>query len=316
MSKVSYIDLLPAEALLYYDALKPQSRFIHSRVVMKKTFYSRMRIRGLTQKSLLPTIAAFWSALTTGQKAAWTTAGAEMGLNGWRLFVQDMCARIKNSFSGAATPVTLHQSWVGMLKITAPASELKIAQLHPSSYWVYRKVVGSKNMYEPVAVSEGFSLPLVLSLNYKAELETAGGTHEYKYGAVYFGEAIWGDDGLDADVAVFYAEVLHSYQGVDYLTTLEINLDLVSVWKNATATLSSVIGEVIGYNLYFHLDNVRGTLYIDNVKATHSGQNWVRDPFCNDIYQGFTKAFFQIPKHWAAVTLPDGAEFDSIYKDF
>jgi hypothetical protein len=61
---------------------------------------------------------------------------------------------------------------------------------------------------------------------------------------------------------------------------------------------------------------LRGDLYIDNVKAEHSGQNWVRDTYCEDILQGFTKAFYQIPKHWAAVILPEGSMYDSIYKDF
>lgn len=294
MAKTSYIDLLPAEALTYYAGLNPQSRFIHAHVAMKRTLISVKRIKGLTQKSLLPTIAAFWGALTTPQKAAWTAAGAQSSLNGWRLFVQDMCARIKNGIAGVATPVTLHQSWVGALEIEAPAIEMKIAQLHPSSYWVYKKVVGKKAMYEPVVVTENFALPLVLSLNYKSELTSQGAGAFAKY----------------------YAEIWHSYQGVDLISTCEISLDLVADWKNATATLSSVIGQVIGYNLYFHLYNVRGILYIDNVKATHSAQNWVRDPFCKDIYQGFTKAFYQIPKHWAAVILPTGAELDSIYKDF
>jgi hypothetical protein len=116
--------------------------------------------------------------------------------------------------------------------------------------------------------------------------------------------------------AKFYAEIWHSYQGADIFTILEIPLDFVSDWKNAEATLTTALGYVVGYNLFFHISNLRGTLYCDNIKAEHSGQNWVRDTFCNDINQGFTNAFFQIPKHWAAVILPEGADYESIYKDF
>jgi hypothetical protein len=100
------------------------------------------------------------------------------------------------------------------------------------------------------------------------------------------------------------------------MTDVEITLDLSEDWQSADVTLSSAPGYVVGYTLFFHLHDVRGSLYIDNVKAEHSGQNWVRDPFCKDINQGFTKAFYQIPKHWAATILPSGSDYESIYKDF
>jgi len=294
MAKVSYVDLLPAEEILYYKGLSPISRFIHSHVAMKKIFFSRKSVKGLVQRSLLPQISGAWALLSESEKTDWSNAGAEMGLNGYRLFVADTSARIKNGLPGIATPSLLHQSWVGMLSISDPASEIKITQLHPETYWVNQKVSGSKGMFEPVVVIEDISLPLEISLNYKSELTSLGA----------------------GSFAKFYANVWRSYQGVDYLQSLEISLDLSSDWKNATATLSSITGQLIGYSLIFHIYNCRGTLYFDNVKATHSGQNWVRDPYCKDIDQGFTKAFFQIPKHWAALILPSGSEYDSIYKDF
>jgi hypothetical protein len=294
MAKISYIDLLPSAVEMYFKNLNAQSRFIHAHVAMKKTLLSPKNIKGLTQRSLLPQIATDWNALSESQKTAWSSAGAESNLNGYRLFVQDKCLRVKNGLAGNATPSLLHQSSVGALEIESPASELKIAQLHPRSYWVSHPVYGKKGMREPVIVTEDFGLPLVLSLNYRAELSAVSGS----------------------SFAKFYAQIWSSYQGRDIITDLEIPLDLATDWKNANITCSSVIGYVVGYSLYFHLFDVRGILYIDNVKATHSGQNWVRDTFCKDIEQGFTKAFFQIPKHWSPVILPDGAEFNSIYKDF
>jgi len=202
------------------------------------------------------------------------------------------------------------------LHVEAPASNIKIVQLHPRSYWISQKVSGKKGMYQPVLVTEDFALPLTISLNYRAELTSAGASPS----------------------ARFYAKVWYSYQGVDHFEYLELPLDLSCDWKTASAFLSveqfsnfgigtygvslfgfddwPVLGYIVGYDLYFELVDVRGDLYIDNVKAEHSAQNWVRDTYCNDIDQGFTRAFYQIPKHWAVVDVPDGAWYNSIYKDF
>lgn len=294
MAKTEYIDLLPAESDLFYRGLTPQDRFTHGRVTKKFIFYSLKRKKGLTQRSLLPVIAEFWAGLSDSVKTDWSNAGAQCGLNGWRLFVQDMCARIKNDIEGVAIPSLLHQSWIGNLKIESPDSEIKITQLHPRFYWTLKKVTGKKGTYEPIKITEDFSLPLKIGLNYSANLVSQGAGSFAKY----------------------YASVWRTYQGVDHAELLEIPLDLQTGWKNAEATLSSVIGQIIGYSLYFHLYNVTGDLYIDNVKAEHSGQNWVRDTYCKDILQGFTKAFYQIPKHWVGVIVPAGVQYDSIYKDF
>lgn len=294
MVKVEYIDILPEQADLFNKNLQVADRFVHGRVVKKFAFYSRKRKAGLSQKSLLPYCSDLWAGLTDEEKNAWGSAGSVCGLNGWRLFVQDVCSRVYNDLSGVATPSLLHQSWIGKLHIESPANEIKIAQLHPSSYYVSRKVTGKKGMYEPVKVQEPFSLPLEISLNYSSNLTA-----------------------IDTDAfAKFYALVWRSYQGVDYLQPLEINLDLFTDWKTDSAILNYVIGQKISYNLFFHLYNVVGDFYFDNVKAIHSGQNWVRDPFCKDILQGFTRAFYQIPQNWAGVIVPNGSYYDSVYKDF
>jgi len=149
-------------------------------------------------------------------------------------------------------------------------------------------------MYQPVLITEDLALPVKISLNYKSNLvETAEGSF-----------------------AKFYARFWHSYQGADLYTELEIPLDYVTDWKYAEANLTELLGYVVRYDLYIHLKDLTGDLYIDNVKVIHSSQNWVRDTYCHDINQGFTRAFYQIPKHWSAITLPDGASFESVYKDF
>jgi hypothetical protein len=291
MARTSFIDLSPEQENLFFSNLTAQDRFSSPRITQKVALYSVRRIQGLTQRSLLPQVAEAWALLSGAEKTAWSNAGAESGLNGWRLFVQDKIIRIKNELAGNATPNLLHQSWVGYLYIAAPASEIKIAQYHPRSYWVSQKVYGKKGMYVPVEITEDFSLPLNIELNYKSDLTSQGA----------------------GSFAKFYAQVRHSYQGVDLFTNVEIPLDLSTDWKNATASISSLAGYVIGYTLYFHLYNLRGTLWCDNIKAEHSGQNWCRDPYCKDLFQGFTRAFYQIPKHWVYVENPAGSEFGSIY---
>jgi hypothetical protein len=293
MARVSYIDLTPPEAAEFYKNITPQSRFINSRVSKKNVFISRKSAKGLSQRSLLPTVAAAWNAFSDAEKLAWSDAGAVVNLNGYRLFTQDHCARIIAGLAGVATPSLLHQSRIGQIHIEAPATSMSMIQLHPHNYYVLHKVPKTKSMYEPVIVTEDIALPLEIGLNYKADL-VAEGADPY---------------------AVMYAKVWHSYQGIDRYTFLELDLDLLSVWKSASATLSAVLGHVIAYELYFELNDVRGDLYFDNLVAEHSAQNWARDPFCKDINTLFTKQFFQIPKHWAAVDLPDGSWFESNYLD-
>ncbi len=291
MARTGFIDLDPADEDLFFSNLTAQNRFTSARVTRKVAFFSRRRVKGLTARSLLPQIAEAWNLLTDQQKTDWGLAGAKMGLNGYRLFVQDKSARIKNDIAGNATPSLLHQSWVGFLSVEAPATEIKIAQFHPRSYWVSAPVVGKKGMRSPVVVTEDLALPLEIELNYKSNLVSQG----------------------PGSFAKYYAVIRHSYQGIDRFTNLEIDLDLVANWKNAKVDISSVRGYIIGYTLYIHLYNLRGTLLCDNIKATHSSQNWVRDTYCKDIDQGFTHAFYQVPKHWVFIEDPAGASFGTIY---
>jgi len=294
MAKISYVDLTTIDPDQFYSNLTPQDRFQFSRLTYQHKNFGRRRKKGISQRSLMPQLSETWATFTQEQKDAWAVAATKTGLNGWRLFVQDQCLRIVNEMSGSATPVVLHQSYVGNLRIEAPAEEIKIAQFHPQFYWVLRKVAGFQKMYEPVKITENFYLPLTIGLNYKGDLTSTGA----------------------GSFAKFYARVRSLYQGRDIYTNQEIALDFSEDWQAAETTISSVIGEAIRYELYIHLYKLRGNLYIDNVRAEHSGQNWARDPYCRDINQNFTKAFYQVPKHWIAETLPAGADFESTYLDF
>ncbi len=294
MAKTSYIYILPELEESYWKNLQPGDRFSIPRIRRKIPLLSVQRKKGLTQRSLLPQVAAIWNAFSDEQKAAWVSAAEVWGRKGYNLFVQDQCLRIKNEWVGVATPSLFHQSYVGILQIDEPADELKIIQIHPHFYWISKKVKGTKSQYSPVLVTEDFALPLTISLSYRAEMEAVSEEH----------------------FAKFYARVWHSYQGRDIYTELEIPLDYIDDWKTVSNTLTNVLGYVVRYDLYFHLKGVRGTLYIDNVKAEHSTQNWCRDSACRDINQGFTKAYYQIPKHWSGLVVPNGSWFESFYIDW
>ena len=316
MAKTSYVDILPGLENQFFTGLRSDDRFVFSKLAKKITLLSQKKKKGLTQKSMLPAVAALWAGLSDEEKDVWNVAPSagqiaffgvsglgitifgkeftDSGLNGWRLFVQDTCARIINEMAGTATPSLLHQSWVGNIHIEAPATEAKVVQIHPRFYWVSEKVHGKKGMYEPVVVTEDLALPVKISINYNSNLSAAGAN----------------------PFAKFYARFWHSYQGADLYTDLEIPLDYVSDWKNAEITLTTLAGYVIRYDLYLWISDLQGDLYFDRVESYHSGQNWARDPFCLDVNQGFTRAFYQIPKHWAGVVLPTGAFIESTYKDF
>jgi len=291
MARSGYIILTTQEEEAYFNVLRSADRFIVPRVTKNISIISRKRKKVLTQKSLLPTVAALWSAMSDTERSAWSAAGAYTGLSGWKLFVKDQSYRIKNDISGVAIPSNFHQALVGQLHIEAPSDEIKIVQPHPYSYYVMNKVVGSKSMYSPVLVEEKLVLPLQIGLSYKADLVSTG----------------------SGSFAKFYAVIRRLYQGNNINTLLEIDLDFQTDWKTATSTLSYLLGQYTSYQLYFHLYKVRGDLYIDNIKAIHSSQNWARDKDCNDINQVFTKAFYQIPKHWAALVLPVGSWYESVY---
>jgi hypothetical protein len=156
---------------------------------------------------------------------------------------------------------------------------------------VQRKVKGTRSQYEPVKVTESFGLPVDIKISYKTALTSAG----------------------DSPRARFYLDVLSHYQGRDISTILSIDFGLADDWQTKTATLSSVLGVVRGYTAFIEIFNARGDLWFDNIEIYHSGHNWARDPNCNNIKQAFTKAFYQIPAHWAVVTLPVGSFYDSVY---
>jgi len=294
MAKTSYINISPELEETFWKNVQPGDRFTYSRVTVKNLLLSKNTKIKLAGRSLFSIIADVWRTFTTIQKSAWSSSGDILGITGWQLFIQDQAARLGNNMTGHATPDLLHQSWVGQLHIESPATEAKIAQLHPRNYYIRQKVVGTKSQYSPVLITEDLNLPFTLGLNYKSNL-TASGSDPY---------------------AKMYAVFWYSYQGENKEYTLEIDLDLVADWKTASIQLSVLLTYVVRYNLYIHLHDLRGDLYFDNIKAYHSSQNWAHDPHCKDIDKNFSRNFYQVPQSWVGITTSEGVDFESIYKDF
>jgi len=291
MAKTSVISIDTGFQNQYDTALQSGDRFTYTRVGRKIIFSGRKKIKGLTEKSLLPQIASDWAALSSGVQTAWKNAGLACGLTGWKAYLKDKCIRIQTGLSGDATPSNLHQDYVGRLSVASPATSAKIAQLHPFSYFIYKKVVGTKSQYNPVPVNESFSMPVEIGISYKSALTSLG------VGAR----------------ARFWLEIISSYQGQDLTTVLACDFSLVADWSRLTKSISEVKGLARGYTAYIEIFNARGDIWFDDILIEHNSQNWARDPNCNDIQQVFTAQFAQVPRHWVAVDLPDGTEYRSIY---
>lgn len=291
MAKVSYVSIPVGLERDYERVLQPGDRFTFSHVRVKRLFLSRARIKHITQKSLMVILKPAWRAFTLAQRLAWTSAGLASKYSGWRLFLQDTAYRRKAGLSGFATPNVIYQSKVGRIYIVAPGTGMKIEQPHPSSYYVRRKVPRTRSQYSPREVSEPFSLPLTIGIAWHTNLVSLATDSR----------------------ARFFCNVVSSYQGLDITTVIEIPFGLSDVWQNASATLSKVVGIPRYYEAFIELHNMTGNLYFDDVKLIHGAQNWARDPRCLNVKESFTKAFYQVPAHWAVTNPMNGAELASFY---
>ncbi len=291
MSKTSFIQVPEEITEKYYNNLQSADRFIIPRMRFKKTILSRQFIKGLKQKTYLKQISEIWKEFTKEQKQAWKNVDSRKYPHGWRMFVTDQSLRIKLGLTGIVTPNIYHQDLVGKIQIQSPAQEIKLIQLHPNSYWISKKVKGSKNMYEPVKIEEYLSLPLKIGISYKSNLEVTG----------------------EGAFAKYFVRIRHLYQGRNLFTDVSIDMLANTDWTYKEAQNTFMLGQAISYDLYIHLYKVKGELLFDNLKAIHSGSNWARDQYCKKIERTYTRGFYQIPEHWSPVIISQGADYKSIY---
>lgn len=293
MAKTSLLTIPAGLDTTYFKSLQSGDRFIIPHIKVKRLFTSRRRLKGLSQKSLMVSLAPVWAGLPSEIKDSWNTIAISNHMTGWKLFVQDTALRIANGFFGYSIPNEFHQSSVGKIGIEDPAIGLTILQLHPQSYYINKKVSGTRSQYAPVQITEALSLPVDIGISYKADFESAG----------------------DSPQARFFIIIYSNYQGITIENVCEVSFDLVHDWARLTASISGVKGQFRGYTAYIETQDVRGSLLFDNVDIVHGGQNWARDPYCNSIQTTFTKAFFQIPRNWAPEEIISGAFYHSVYFD-
>lgn len=293
MAKVSFVSIPVGLENQYSQVLEAGDRFAFAHVKVKRLFSSRVRKKGMSQKSLFPILSPVWAGFSDAERLAWGSAGDHSHMSGWRLFVQDTSGRIANGISGYATPSDLYQSRVGRMTVVSPAVGLKIEQLHPQTYFVNHKIAGTKSQYVPVQVIENLTLPVSIAISYKSNLVGAGASPR----------------------ARFFINVYSSYQGNDLENLCVIDFDLVHDWERKTASISGVVGKFRGYTAYVEIYNARGDLFFDNVDIIHGGINFARDPFCNSIQTTFTKAFYQIPRNWIATGPVTDTFYRSVYHD-
>ncbi len=291
MTKVSYVEIPSGLEASYTKGLQPGDRFTFSRTRVKSPFLSRAKIKVVTEKSLLKSLAPVWAGFSDAERLAWKSAGSKNNQNGFRQFVQDTSQRMKQGVAGYATPNDIYQGNVGRILITSPAIGLQIEQAHPLTYYVLKKVAGTRSQYSPVAVNEPFALPLQIEISYKSDLTAIDGSA----------------------YARMYAIIISSYQGTNINNLVEILFDLSHDWSHEVSSISGVKGLIQSYSVFIEVFNATGTLYFDDVVISHSSENWARDPNCNAVAQNFTKAYVQVAKHWVATNPSDGAGFDSFY---
>lgn len=293
MAKTGYLDIPPEYESLIKKHLVSSDRFIIPRVRVKKLISRRKLLKGITQKSLLPEITNYWNNLDSNTKILWTNAGLACGLTGYKCFVKEFVLRKQNGIDTIASPSVFHQGKVGMVVIEEPCHHLVLRQDHPITYYINKKVKNTKNQYEPKLVTEFVSFPFDLYISYKSNLTAI--SSDYR--------------------ARIYLYTLSNYQGRDIESKFEINFDLNSDWQTKHLNVESVFGKYRFYKVEIEFFNVTGTFYFDNFKLYHSLKNWARDTQCNDIHQDFTRAFYQVSKHWIADVISEGANFESVYPD-
>jgi len=294
MAKVGNVSVSSGLESSFNKSLKTPDRFVNSTIGRRKTFMSRSDKKRLKNQSVFVKFSDDWQSFSSEVKNNWKTVGSEIGLTNWQCFIHDTSARRASGLSGFSTPSLLHQGNVGHLHIGNPDCEIKIEQKHPRSYFVKQKETGSYK-YSPVRIDELFSLPLQIRINYFSDLSIVG----------------------PDPFAIFYADIWHSYQGVDYYTKLKIDFDFETLeWTTDNAVETSLIGQVISYNLYFHINDLQGDLYFDNIEALHTEQNWVRDSRCDEIEKSFSLYWSQIAKHWSSVTVGNDSYYKSEFINF
>lgn len=291
MAKTQTIEIPDELTELFDKSIERGDRFVYGTVQAHKSELSRKGKEKLKAKGLFGFLSLLWATLDDEDKDTWADAGDPSGLTNWQLFISDNAARLRNDLSLAVPPSAKWQVRTGYLDLADGATQIKLVQKHPLSYWIAQKIAGKPWKRELVKITEQLSLPLRIGLSYKADLTASGSNPS----------------------AQFYARVWSSYQGVNRYTDLEIPFSAQTDWVIEEETLSSVIGYLIGYEIIFEIEDYEGVLFFDNLIVEHSEQNWARDPRADNVDKVFEKGFAVVRPFWVPEVLPSGATYQTVY---
>lgn len=302
MVKVGYQNIPDELKDLSSKSFMQRDRFVTGSVQSQRSLLSKNKRRELSRVaqinspqsgrgSMLRFLSPKWRELSDLDREKWRIASEASKLNPWQLFVSDSAARFRNYLDLGATPSPLWQVRTGRIILNPPAKKILLKQEHPLDYWITSRVRGKWWKQELKLLREYFALPLTLKIRYKSDFIVAGDNPFVKY----------------------YAIVKTSYQGVDRINKIEINMSLNSDWTFAEVSLTGVVGYVIYYTLFLECNDVQGSVLVDNLRCEHSGQNWLRDPRCDDVSKIFNKQFKIVKPYWEEVEKPSGALWLSVY---
>jgi hypothetical protein len=287
---------------LQRKSIQQRDRFFYGVVQSQRRLLSRRQRALLTRPaitnspmagrgSLFKKFSPMWRALSSGAKIMYKDAGVPSFLTNWQLYISDNAARLRNSLPLEQPVSELWQVRTGRVVINSGLDPFVIKQEHPRDYTVTRKIRGTPWKEELINIREYFELPITLQIRYKTNLTPVG----------------------SEQVARYFARIWTSYQGQDIYYDSVINFDPSTDWEYAEVTFSNVRGIIVGYTLYIQILGYTGELLFDNLRCIHSGQNWVRDPRCDNVTRTFTGGFATVKPFWEVVERPENTFFGTVY---
>lgn len=291
MAKISYRENGNEIENLYRKTLIPSDRYNYSSIRVNRILYSKKQIKGITQHSLLPEIAAAWGQIGADTQNDWKNFYSDFFNNGYKAFCKAYTDMRKFGLTGLPVANPYYLGKVGVLKIEAPANRLHIKQDHPNTYYVMKKIKGTKSQYQPIEIDEFPSFPINFEISYKSDLVSLSANSH----------------------ARFYIRVYTDYQGRRLETDFVFPINLINPWTRPNMIIEKPLGTFKGYEFHIDLYDVRGTVYFDNLVLFHNGKNWARDPHCSNVRSTFTRKYYQVAAYYDIIDLPNGANFLSIY---
>lgn len=261
MAKVTGLNV-PSELKAKFEKfLKANYLRLSTKIDMNPIFGLRSKKERLSSNVNLNDLAPLWDSLSSSDQTLWGNAGAESGLTGYQLFVQDTSYRLNNGLTGLATPNNYHQYKVLSLEMSADIGEWSIIQEHFDFYYLRSAVSGRDEAFEWNLISEVGSSPLKIEFNYYSDLVST-----------------------DPDSDFYVKVTVHGLKnGLPVYDSFNFDLDLQTGWKSFSEELVVDMDSFDEYDFTIQAYYLTGTFRADNFNFEHDSQNWAWDPYCKNI---------------------------------